>query len=116
MYRAFEGAILDYNRVNSVNRGFVMRQKNLFGIISILTLCTVMAIPCFAQLIGDSQSCVVTQKAGSNLLIVSCPDGSRTVDAGGRSDLYRIGDRVDIYGLPGNRPSSLTDQIQGSGR
>lgn len=93
-----------------------MRKKYFFVIICSIVLWAFMAAPCFAQLINDSQNCVVTQKAGSNLLIVSCPDGSRTVDAGGRSDLYRVGDRIDIYGLPGNRPSSLPGQTQESAR
>ena len=89
-----------------------MRKRYFITILSCLVTLVFLAISCFAQLITDSQNCVVTQKAGSNLLIVSCPDGSRTVDAGGRSDLYRVGDRVDIYGLPGNRPAPLPGQTQ----
>jgi hypothetical protein len=89
-----------------------MRKNYFTGILSFAALWAFLTIPCFAQLTTDSQNCVVTQKAGSNLLIVSCPDGSRTVDAGGRSDLYRVGDRIDIYGLPGNRPATLPGQTQ----
>jgi len=89
-----------------------MRNKYFIIILSCIVPLAFLAISCFAQLITDSQNCVVTQKPGSNLLIVSCPDGSRTVDAGGRADLYRVGDRVDIYGLPGNQPASLPGQTQ----
>jgi len=91
-------------------------KRNVFiGVFRCTILCVFLVTPCFSQ-ISDSQNCVVTQKAGSNLLIVSCPDGSRTVDAGGRSDLYRVGDRLDIYGLPGNQPSTLPGQTQGPSR
>lgn len=92
-----------------------MRKKVFSILLSCIAMGAFLIEPCFAQII-DSQNCVVTQKAGSNLLVVSCPDGSRTVDAGGRSDLYRVGDRIDVYGLPGNRPSSLPGQTQESGR
>lgn len=68
---------------------------------------------CFAQ---SSSSCVVTEKRGSTEIVVSCPDGSRVVNAGGRSDLYRVGDKIDIYGLPGNQPSSLPGQATSPGR
>jgi hypothetical protein len=92
--------------------GVAMRKKYFLGILCSIALWVFLIVPCFAQLITNSQNCVVTQKAGSNLLIVSCPDGSRTVDAGGRADLYRVGDRVDIYGLPGNQPAPLPGQTQ----
>jgi len=67
----------------------------------ILMICAIA--PCYSQSASD---CTVTSKsAGNNLIIISCPDGSRTIDVGGRTDLYRIGDRVDIYGIPGNQPA-----------
>jgi len=89
-----------------------MRKKYFFGILSFLALWAFLITSSFAQLVTSSQDCVVTQKPGSNLLIVSCPDGSRTIDAGGRAGLYRVGDRVDIYGLPGNQPAPLPGQTQ----
>jgi hypothetical protein len=89
-----------------------MRKKRFIVLLSYISMGVFLTTPCFAQFI-DSQDCVVTQKPGSNLLIVSCPDGSRTVDVGGRSELYRVGDRIDVYGLPGNRPSTLPSQTQG---
>lgn len=89
-----------------------MRKKSLIIFLGCITLWALLITSGQAQLDTSTQNCVVTQKAGSNLLIVSCPDGSRTVDAGGRADLYRIGDRIDIYGLPGNRPTTLPGQTQ----
>jgi len=89
-----------------------MRKKYFIVILSCIALWAIFVAPSFAQMTTESQNCVVTQKPASNLLIVSCPDGSRTVDAGGRADLYRLGDRIDIYGLPGNQPSTLPGQTQ----
>lgn len=68
----------------------------------------------FAQSAGD---CTVTSKGDNqNVMIISCPDGSRTVDVGGRADLYRVGDRVDIYGSPGNQPAPLPGESTMPGR
>jgi hypothetical protein len=92
--------------------GVDMRKNIFIGIFCCIALWAFLITPGFAQMTTNSQNCVVTQKTGSNLLIVSCPEGSRTVDAGGRADLYRVGDRVDIYGLPGNQPASLPGQTQ----
>lgn len=68
----------------------------------------------FAQSAGE---CTVSSKGDNrNVMIISCPDGSRTVDVGGRADLYRVGDRVDIYGSPGNQPAPLPGQSEIPGR
>jgi hypothetical protein len=83
-------------------KGVVMKKKYFIGIVSCIILCTSLIAPCFPQSAAD---CTVTQKTG-NLIIISCPDGSRTVNAEGRADLYRVGDRVDIYGLPSNQPNA----------
>ena len=67
-----------------------------------LILLTVLSTTTFAQ---DASNCTVISK-DSNVIIYSCPDGTRTVDVGSRAGFYRVGDRVDIYGMPSNRPES----------
>ena len=78
-----------------------MKAKHFIVLIVSITTWVFLVTMSFAQSAGD---CTVTSKTGNNLMIISCPDGSRTVDAGGRADLYRVGDRVDIYGSPSNQP------------
>jgi hypothetical protein len=90
-----------------------MKVKHLIGIAACITLLAVCSPTAFAQ---SPSECTVTAKSGSNLLIISCPDGSRTVDAGGRADLYRVGDRVDIYGLPANQPTARPGETPLMGR
>ena len=65
-----------------------MKTKNFIGIIGLISVSVLLATTCFAQ------DCVVTQKGSGNLIIASCPDGSKTVDVGGRVDLYRVGDKI----------------------
>jgi len=74
-----------------------MKAECLVGFLGLVAMWVVLSATCFAQ----SGNCVVTDKLGSTEMIVSCPDGSKTIDAGGRTDLYRVGDRVDIYGTSG---------------
>jgi hypothetical protein len=91
-----------------------MKTVTFIGTLSCVILLIFTITPCFSQSASD---CTVTSKsAGNNLIIVSCPDGSRTVDAGGRTDLYRVGDRVDIYGIPGNQPAPRPGETQMPGR
>lgn len=71
--------------------------------LSLITSSVLLSTPCA----GQSSNCVVIEKRGTSEIVVSCPDGSRVVDAGGRTDLYRVGDRIDIYGMPTNQPGSL---------
>lgn len=92
-----------------------MKSKYLIALFTIgLTVAGIfLGTLCFAQ---SSSNCVVTEKRGTTEIVVSCPDGSRVVNAGGRTDLYRVGDRIDVYGLPGNQPSSLPGQTTSPGR
>lgn len=90
-----------------------MKTTTFVGILSGVIFWSIMVTPCFAQSAGD---CTVTSTSGSNLIIVSCPDGSRTVNVGGRADLYRVGDRVDIYGVPGNQPPVRPGETSPLGR
>ena len=69
-----------------------MKTKYFIGIIGLISVSVLLATTCFAQ------DCVVSQKGSGNLIIASCPDGSKTVDVGGRIDLYRVGDRINISG------------------
>ena len=67
-------------------------------------------------LVQSPSGCVITEKRGVSEIVVSCPDGSRVINAGGRTELYRVGDRVDVYGLPSNQPSTLPGQTTTPGR
>lgn len=91
--------------------------KSKYLIVLFTTVFTVAGIflgtICLAQ---SSSGCVVTEKRGVTEIVVSCPDGNRVINAGGRTDLYRVGDRIDIYGQPGNQPSSLPGQTTTPGR
>jgi hypothetical protein len=69
-----------------------MKTKYVIGFIGLISASFFLVAVSFAQ------ECVVTQKGTGNLIIASCPDGSKTVDVGGRVDLYRVGDRINISG------------------
>jgi hypothetical protein len=84
-----------------------MKTKFFIGIIGLISVSVLLATTCFAQ------DCVVTQKGSGNLIIVSCPDGSKTVDVGGRVDLYRVGDRINISG---NQPVTAPGAAQSPGK
>jgi len=94
-------------------KGVAMRIKCLILFMIIVSVWCAAWANCQAQSTGN---CVVVEKYGSTEMIVSCPDGSRTVDVGGRIDLYRVGDRIDIYGMPGNQPASVPGQTPVYGR
>lgn len=83
-----------------------MKAKCIVGIIGLIFVSVCLAGMCFAQ------DCVVTQKGSGGLVIASCPDGSRTIDVGGRVDLYRVGDRINISGNQVTAPVG----VQGPGR
>ena len=100
-----------------------MKTKYFIGIIGLISVSVLLATTCFAQ------DCVVTQKGSGNLIVASCPDGSKTVDVGGRVDLYRVGDRINISGpvtapvgaqspgtLSGNQQEPLPSGAQSPGR
>jgi len=89
-----------------------MSKEYFIGTLSCIALLAFMVIPSFSQ---SAAECTITSKS-SNLIIISCPDGNRTIDAGGRVDLYRVGDRVDVYGMPGNRPSARPGETPLLGR
>jgi len=89
-----------------------MKVKYLIGIAVFFILLVTWPPMTFAQYAGG---CTVTSK-DNNVIIYSCPDGTRTVDAGTRADLYRVGDRVDIYGMPGNQPTSRPGETTFPGR
>ena len=93
-----------------------MKAKYFIGIIGLIAVWAILLTSSFAQLITQSDNCVVSQKGDKNSLIVSCPDGNRTIDAGGRADLYRVGDRINIYGLSGSQPAPLPGGAQSPGR
>jgi hypothetical protein len=90
-----------------------MKAKNFIWFIGLIIAWAILLTSGFAQSAAD---CTVTAKGDNNLIIVSCPDGNRTVDAGGRVDLYRVGDRVDVYGVSGNQPATLPGQTPILGR
>jgi len=96
-------------------KGVIMKSKYFIVLFTVGFVITGIfsGTKCFAQ---SSSGCVVTEKRGTAEIVVSCPDGSRVVNAGGRTDLYRVGDRIDIYGLPVNQPSSLPGQTTTPGR
>jgi hypothetical protein len=83
-----------------------MKTKYCIRIIGLVSISVFLAVACFAQ------DCVVTQKGSGGLVIASCPDGSKTVDVGGRIDLYRVGDRINISGNQVTAPVG----VQGPGR
>jgi len=80
--------------------------KYLIGFIGLVVASVLLPATCF----GQSTSCIVIEKRSTKEIVVSCPDGSRVVDAGGRTDLYRVGDRIDIYGQPSNQTGSFPGQ------
>ena len=90
-------------------KGVIMKSKYLIVLFTagFIVAGIFLGTICLAQ---SSSGCVVTEKRGSTEIVVSCPDGSKVINAGGRTDLYRVGDRIDIYGLPTNQPSSVPGQ------
>ena len=83
-----------------------MKTKSFIGIIGLISVSVLLATACFAQ------DCVVTQKDSGNLIIASCPDGSKVIDVGGRIDLYRVGDRITIPGGAQSPGKSVNQQTQ----
>ena len=90
-----------------------MKTKTLVRFLGSIVLSTFMVSPCFSQSAGG---CTVTSKDVNNVIIISCPDGTKSVNVGPGTDLYRVGDRVDIYGMPSNQPTSRPGETTFPGR
>lgn len=111
---ASKGAILEKTSVVLRTEGVTLKTKYITIFVGLIVLWFFPVASSFAQSAGD---CTITSKGDSKKeIIISCPDGSRTVDVGGRADLYRVGDRVDIYGMPGNQPAPRPGETPMLGR
>ena len=84
-----------------------MRNMFFLRTVVVLPVLFLLAIVTGGTSFGQSSQCVIVEKH-DNMVLVSCGGGgTQNIDIGGKADIYKVGDTIDLGSTSG---SSTTGQ------